>query len=315
MSRMGLVFHEDYTKHETGFGHPERPARLVALREHLDRCGLLSDLIQIAPRPAPLEVVEKIHTSDYIQRIESRCAQGPGYLLDGETGVCEASYRIALLAVGGGLSAVDAVMDGAAGPVFCAVRPPGHHAERNRAMGFCLFNNIAIVARYIQDRYDLERILIVDWDVHHGNGTQNAFYDDPTVLYFSIHAYPHYPGTGSVRETGIGAGEGYTVNVPLPSLCGDEEYLSAFREVLLPKADAFLPDFVLISAGFDAHRDDPLAGMGVTEAGFEEMTRIVKGIAHRRSRGRLVSLLEGGYHLDALSRSVEEHLSALMSDP
>jgi acetoin utilization deacetylase AcuC-like enzyme len=221
------------------------------------------------------------------------------------------SYRVARLAVGGALAAVDAVTRDQVRNAFTAVRPPGHHALRDRAMGFCLFNNIAIAARYVQEHHGLERVLIVDWDVHHGNGTQAIFYEDPTVLYFSTHQYPFYPGTGAANETGAGAGLGFTVNAPLPAGSGDEEITTAFRGKLIPAAEAFRPQFVLVSAGFDAHRDDPLALLRVTEAGYAALTGIVLDLADRFAGGRLVSLLEGGYNLQALARSVEAHLRVL----
>jgi acetoin utilization deacetylase AcuC-like enzyme len=211
------------------------------------------------------------------------------------------------------LAAVDAIMRGEVEHAFCAVRPPGHHAEAAHAMGFCLFNNVAIAARYIQKHYRASRVLIVDWDVHHGNGTQHSFEQDPSVLFFSAHQFPHYPGTGRSAERGTGAGEGFTINVPMDAGDGDEEYHAVFMNVLLPAADAFKPEFVIISAGFDAHRDDPLASMGLTEAGYSDLTGLVAGIARRHAQGRLLSALEGGYNLPALSASVDAHLKALLA--
>jgi acetoin utilization deacetylase AcuC-like enzyme len=210
------------------------------------------------------------------------------------------------------MTAVDAIMEGQVDQAFCAVRPPGHHAEAARAMGFCLFNNVAVAARYIQERHGIQRVLIVDWDVHHGNGTQHSFDDDPSVLYFSTHQYPHYPGTGAATERGNGKGEGLTINVPMSGGQGDEEFREVFEKVLVPAADSFNPGFVLISAGFDAHRDDPLAGLGLTEDGFASLTQIVAGIALRHASGRVVSCLEGGYNLRALSASVDRHVQALL---
>jgi acetoin utilization deacetylase AcuC-like enzyme len=233
-------------------------------------------------------------------------------LLDSpDTGIGPDSYEVALLSVGGVLTAIDKVMMGKISRVFCAVRPPGHHAEKGRAMGFCIFNNVAIGARYLQGKYSLERVLIIDWDTHHGNGTENAFWSDPTVFYISIHQYPHYPGTGSRLEKGIEAGEGYTLNIPLPAGSGNKEYIEAFNELLVPAINTFSPQFILISAGFDAHQDDPLSGMLLTEDGFEEMTRIILQVAQEHCQGRIVSVLEGGYNLIALSRSVERHLYIL----
>jgi acetoin utilization deacetylase AcuC-like enzyme len=197
--------------------------------------------------------------------------------------------------------------------VFCAVRPPGHHAEANRAMGFCLLNNVAIAARYAQKKHGLSRVLIVDWDVHHGNGTQHSFKDDPSVLFFSTHQFPHYPGTGRESERGRGAGEGYTINVPMEAGEGDDEYRAVFHKVLVPAAERFKPELVIISAGFDAHKDDPLASMGLTESGYAELTDIVAGIAKTYAQGRILSSLEGGYNLTALSVSVDAHVRGLLA--
>jgi acetoin utilization deacetylase AcuC-like enzyme len=196
--------------------------------------------------------------------------------------------------------------------VFAAVRPPGHHAEKTQAMGFCIFNNIAIAARYLQKKYKLEKIFILDWDVHHGNGTQHSFEDDPTVFYCSLHQYPHYPGTGAARERGTGAGEGFTLNIPMSAGSADEEYLTAFEEKVILAADSFAPDFVLISAGFDAHQDDPLAGIRLSDDIYYQMSKTMKEISERHCSGRLISFLEGGYNLSALARSTAAHLKALM---
>jgi acetoin utilization deacetylase AcuC-like enzyme len=204
-------------------------------------------------------------------------------------------------------------MQGRVQNAFCAVRPPGHHAESTHAMGFCLFNNIAITARYLQQRHGLERVAIVDWDVHHGNGTQRTFYEDPSVFFFSTHQYPYYPGTGKADETGMGRGTGFTKNVPLPAGMGDTEYLQIFNTVLRPALKAYRPDVVLVSAGFDAHRDDPLAGMKLTTEGYVALTRVVKEIAGEFCQGRILSCLEGGYNLEALGASVEGHLRELVA--
>ena len=307
---IGFIFHPDYLKHETGRRHPEDPARLSAIVHHLDARGMLAELVQAEPTEPALDWLTLAHTPEHIKAVEAACARGR-QALDPDTYVSTGSYRAAVLAVGGALQAVDQVMEGTVASAFVALRPPGHHAERERAMGFCLFNNIAIAARYAQKRYGVKRVLIVDWDVHHGNGTQHTFEDDPSVLFFSTHQYPFYPGTGRASERGTGAGLGYTVNVPLAAGCGDREYSEVFEKILYPAAQAFRPDLVLISAGFDAHREDPLAGMNVTEEGYERLTTIVRDIAEQCCGGRLVSLLEGGYNFEALARSVEQHLRIL----
>jgi len=232
--------------------------------------------------------------------------------LDPDTAMSPGSLAAAYLAAGGVLAGVDAIMTKQVDHVFCAVRPPGHHAEAGRAMGFCLFNNVAIAARYVQKKYDLTRVLIVDWDVHHGNGTQHSFEDDPSILFFSTHQYPHYPGTGRASERGKGAGEGFTINVPMEAGEGDNEYRAVFHKALVPAADDFRPEFVIISAGFDAHRDDPLANMGLTEEGYADLTGIVAGIAKRHAQRRILSSLEGGYNLRALAASVDAHIRALV---
>ncbi len=307
----GLVSDPAYLQHDTGSSHPESPSRLDAITRRLREGGYGQKLSMIAPYTPERRWLETVHHPGLIDRIE-RTVPASGYAqLDADTTIGPGSYRAALQAVGGTLAAVDAVMAGRVANAFCAVRPPGHHAEPARSMGFCLFNNVAIGARYAQQRYGLSKVLILDWDVHHGNGTQAAFYDDPTVLYVSLHQFPWYPGTGDRDEVGKGPGEGYTVNVPLSAGRGDDEYLKAFDVQIGPAVCAFAPDFILISAGFDAHRDDPLAQMRVTEEGYRAMTCRVTGWAGTFCRGRIVSCLEGGYNLDALGRSVEQHIGAL----
>jgi acetoin utilization deacetylase AcuC-like enzyme len=311
----GFVYGHIYLKHDTGAGHPERAERLTAIVNRLKQSELLLKLVAIEPVVASPEWLTTVHTAKYVARVKKSCQAGAGYLDSGDTPVCVNSYDVALAAVGGVLSAVDAVMNGKVTNAFCAVRPPGHHALKDRAMGFCLFNNVAIAARYIQKKHKLAKVLIVDWDVHHGNGTQAAFYDDPTVFYFSAHQSPFYPGTGNAEERGEAKGVGFTLNVPLPAGSGDAEYQKAFEERLKPAAKAFKPDFVLISAGFDAARDDLLGRMKLTPAGYAALTRIVKGIAEEICHGRLISILEGGYNLDALAASVEAHVRTLKEPP
>jgi acetoin utilization deacetylase AcuC-like enzyme len=310
--RTGFLYDEIYLRHHTGAGHPERPERLTAIVARLKQKGLLTSLVSLKPAPASTLWLTTVHTPQYVERVRQSCQAGIGYVDTPDAPVSTDSYKVALAAVGGVQCAIDAVMEGKIDNAFCAVRPPGHHALKDRAMGFCLFNNVAIAAKYIQKQYKLPKVLIVDWDVHHGNGTQAAFYDDPTVFYFSTHQSPFYPGTGNAEEKGQGKGLGFTCNVPLPAGCGDAEYRQAFEEQLQSAADAFKPDFVLISAGFDAAQGDLLGQMKLTPQGYAQLTRIVKDIASRYSRGRLVSVLEGGYNLDALAASVEAHLRVLM---
>lgn len=308
---IGLLYHPTFLQHDAGAGHPERPERLRAIVEHLKTTDLWAGLAHVEPEPADERILRLVHPASYIDKIRRACQDGPT-ALDPDTVASPGSWEAAVRAVGAVTQAIDQVMAGTLAAAFCAVRPPGHHALADRAMGFCLFNNVAIGARYAQQRHQLRRILIVDWDVHHGNGTQEIFYEDSTVLYFSTHQAPFYPGTGMRRETGAGKGQGFSLNCPVTEGSGDEELIRAFEEVLLPAAAKFRPDLVLISAGFDAHRDDPLAGLQVTEAGYARLTALVLHIVKASCPGRLVSVLEGGYHLNALGCSVEAHLRALV---
>lgn len=316
MGSTGFVYHPIYLRHDTGRSHPESSDRLLAIESRIKKSGVYDQLIRIDPPSSPRPDVERwigrAHRLSHIQRIRESIPPTGQVYLDPDTPASHLSYEVSQLAVEGALIAADKVMAGVVAQAFCAVRPPGHHAESNRAMGFCLFNNVAVCARYIQERYGFKKIAIIDWDVHHGNGTQQIFYEDPSVLYFSIHQFPLYPGTGTERETGAGPGQGYTINCPLPPGKGDDEYVGIFEKILVPALKSFVPDFILISAGFDAHREDPLAGMQVSDAGFGELTRIVKASADALCQGRIVSCLEGGYNLGALGRSVEQHLITLM---
>jgi len=308
----GLVYDDIYLEHKTTEGHPEAPQRLVAIVDRLKAKGLYPQLFKLSPRPVSSEWLTMVHSPEYIQRVRRSCEEGAGYLDSMDVPISPKSYEAALAAVGGVLRAIDAVMEKKVTNAFCAIRPPGHHALKDMAKGFCIFNNVAIGTCYVQKKHGLLRILIVDWDVHHGNGTQATFYNDPSVLYFSVHQYPFYPGTGSETEKGSGKGFNYNINVPLPAGSGDADYVRVFNEKLEPAAFAFSPDFVLISAGFDAHKDDLLGSMKVTAQGFAELTQIVKAIAEKYCEGRLVSILEGGYHPDGLAASVEAHIQVLM---
>lgn len=313
MGKTGLVYHPAYLEHDMGMGHPESPNRLLAIVQQLEQSGTMAQLTRIAPRMAEDDWIAKVHTVAYLASLKQHAPASGRVSLDPDTSMSPGSLTAAYLAAGGALAGVDAIMNREVEHVFCAVRPPGHHAEANRAMGFCLLNNVAIAARYAQKKHGLSRVLIVDWDVHHGNGTQHSFEDDPSVLFFSTHQFPHYPGTGRESEHGRGAGEGYTINVPMEAGEGDDEYRAVFQKVLVPAADEFKPELVIISAGFDAHKDDPLASMGLTEAGYADLTGIVAGIARRHAQGRILSSLEGGYNLTALAASVDAHVRGLLA--
>jgi len=311
----GFVYHEDYLKHDTGY-HPESAERLVSIMRKLKEVGITEKMKRILPVKASNEQIQYVHADGYIKKVEAMC-KGGGGMLDPDTPLCSDTYEIALLSAGGVTKAVDEVMlkaDNGVRNAFALIRPPGHHATSNKGMGFCIFNNIAIAAEHLKRKYDVKRILIADWDVHHGNGTQEVFFDDPSVLYFSTHQYPHYPGTGWIDEVGKGEGEGFTVNVPLPAGTDDAGYLYALRNILVPLAMDFSPEFVLVSAGFDAHVDDPLASMNVTSPGFGLFTDVIKEIAGENSKGRIVMTLEGGYNLNALAESTLSVFDSLLSN-
>jgi len=299
MKDTGFVLDERYRLHDTGPGHPERSDRIgVLMRSIEERPGLR----RIAPRAATGDEITLVHDERHFDAVD-RTSGLARAAFDADTPVSADSFGTACLATGGVLAAVDAVMAGEIDNAFAMVRPPGHHAERSQAMGFCLFNNIAVGAAYLRRRYGLNRILIMDWDVHHGNGSQHSFYADPGVLFISTHRYPFYPGTGSIDEVGRGEGEGYTVNLPLPAGFGDTEYDELFEAVVVPIAEAYEPEFVLISAGFDPHARDPLGGMAVTEAGFARMARRLLDVAEHCAQRRCVAVLEGGYDLQAIRDS------------
>ncbi len=301
MLKTAVVADRRYLKHFAGRAHPERPQRaevLIEMAESLKRPGL--ELL--APRDATLDEIGLCHSTAYVKMV-ARTATVDRYDFDHDTHTSRDSYATAILAVGGVLRAVEAVLEGGADNAFAIVRPPGHHALPGRAMGFCLFNNVAIAAACLVRQKGLRRVMIVDWDVHHGNGTQEMFYEAPEVLYVSTHQFPHYPGTGSLHEIGAGAGEGYTVNLPMPANCGDGEYLRIFDELILPIGRKFKPEFILVSAGFDGHFRDPLASMRLSEDGFVAMARRVKLLAAECAGGKMVAALEGGYDLQALANS------------
>ena len=313
-SHTGLVYNDRFLLHNTGPGHPERSERLRSIEARLKSSGQWKKVHHLIFDRAPDEWILKAHSSQHLKFVREGCERGVSVLDGGDTHACPSSFDVALLAAGGALAAVDAVMTGILRNAFCAVRPPGHHAGRNSVMGFCLFNNAAIAARYARDVHNVDRVAIVDWDVHHGNGTQEIFYDDKSVLYVSTHQYPFYPGTGSRDERGAGEGEGYTLNIPLRAGSGEPEYIKAFTEEIVPALARYQPDLIIISAGFDAHIDDPLANMVITEETFAAMTSMVVGAADACCGGKVVSILEGGYNLNALARCVEAHVQVLLQE-
>ncbi|MCH7797691.1 MAG: histone deacetylase [Planctomycetes bacterium] len=295
-------------EHDPGPGHPECPQRLEAVCDALRRQPVAGTR-WATPHPARRSLIERIHAPAYVDRLDE--LRGTSATLDADTRVSPGSIAAARLAAGAAVDAVTAVISGRARRAFALVRPPGHHAEADRAMGFCLFNNIAIAAAHARAELGCRRVLIVDWDVHHGNGTQHAFFDRSDVLFFSTHRYPFWPGTGDLHEIGADAGIGFTVNVPLPAGCGDTEYRAVFDRLLVPVADDFEPELVLVSAGFDAHVRDPLGGMSMTTAGYGSLCVVVRELADRLCGGRLVLILEGGYDLDALASSVRTCVEVL----
>ena len=310
---VGIVRDEIFLEHITDDYHPENPNRLkyiYSMLNSVDKEGIT----YTSPRIATHEEIALVHDHAYIASI----AATEGKIqrrLDPDTVTSPKSYEAACIAAGGVLQLADMICASEIKNGFALVRPPGHHAEKNRAMGFCLFNNIAIGARYLEKKYGLSRILIVDYDLHHGNGTQHSFYDDSTILYFSTHQYPYYPGTGWYNETGEGDGKGYTINIPLSYGMGDDDYTYAFQEILLPIADRYKQEAVLVSAGFDAYYNDPLGGMTVTEGGFASMTRILLGIADTHCGGKVLCSLEGGYDLNGLTTSVKAVIMELKGTP
>lgn len=306
--KTGICTDPLFLKHDTGLGHPESKERLMSILSFLDSKSYFKDLPSFSSIPAGIEDLERVHSTHHVKNILSK--KGKKGYLDGDTPYSESTSEAALLSAGSGLVLADKVMDGSIKNGMAIVRPPGHHAEKNTAMGFCLLNNIAVTARYLQSK-GFQKIAIVDWDVHHGNGTEDIFYEDDSVFFISSHQYPFYPGTGSEKDRGVGRGEGYNLNLPLQRGGGDETYVSLFKEKVIPELEKFQPSFILLSAGFDAHKKDPLAGMELSTHGFEKLTHLLKKFSEDLCQGRLISFLEGGYDLKALAESVEVHVAAL----
>jgi len=308
---VAIFYHPDCLLHDTGTHHPECSERLSTTKQALEESDISGLLHWHQPAPAPAKWIEAVHSPEYRQYIEKSCLQGRHTVDFGDTIICEDSYHAALLSAGGGMAAVDAVLQDGYHAAFSLMRPPGHHASSEKAMGFCLFNNVAIAAHYAEAAYGIERICIFDWDVHHGNGTQDIFYSSPSVLFCSFHQLPLYPHSGECHEIGMGPGKHLTVNCPFPEDTGIDHFLETLEHDLLPRITAFEPGLFLISAGFDAHRLDPLAGLRLENHDYHKLTMWVNQLAERYTHGRVVSILEGGYHLQSLSGSVVEHVRAL----
>jgi acetoin utilization deacetylase AcuC-like enzyme len=305
-----LIYDAAFANHDTGH-HPENPDRLRVILSALEGDEpLWAKLDKLAPEAAADEDITRCHSRRLVEQMRSLCERGERYV-DLDTVISAESFDVARLAAGAALAAVDQVFSGAAENAFALVRPPGHHATPDQAMGFCLFNNAAVGARYAQARWGAERVLIIDWDVHHGNGTQDIFYEDPTVFYFSTHQYPYYPGTGAASERGSNQGEGTTLNIPLGQGTSACAHRQAFGDALKAIEEKFPPDLIIISAGFDSRRGDPLGGLMLEDSDFREMTKEVMGMAERHAAARVVSVLEGGYNLDTLGETVRTHVAAL----
>ena len=311
MNKTGYISDPFYLKHKNE-PHPENPGRLNAIQKNIESSKYYNNLTLIQPRKATVEDIAKVHGTGYIRSVEDSCRNGVRNL-DADTVISADSYQAALLSAGAGLEALDKILEGTVGNAFCAVRPPGHHAEQNKAMGFCLFNNVGVIARYAQDVKNIQKIFIFDWDVHHGNGTQHSFYKDSSIYYSSIHQYPFYPGTGGVDETGTGDGLGSNLNIPMRAYSYDTDYINAIEHKLIPVIQKFNPDLIIISAGFDAHENDPLAQINLSTDCYGKMTQKLMEIANDVCNGRILSMLEGGYDYSALADSVQLHVETLAS--
>jgi acetoin utilization deacetylase AcuC-like enzyme len=312
--QVGWVYHDLFTQHDTGPRHPERADRLRAIVQGIKQAGLDQKLTPLKFKAAPLPPIEAVHDADYLRRAHDAFDLGQHHL-DPDTPINDISFDAAMLASGGILAACDAVMAGEVKRAFCAVRPPGHHAERDRAMGFCIINHVAVAAQHLISHHGLQRVAIVDFDVHHGNGTQHIFEDRADVLFISIHEDPThlYPGTGYAHEIGKGPGEGFTLNIPMDPHTGDKQWIDAMQRTIVPRLHTYKPQFLILSAGFDAAADDPLAHIEMTTEGFAAISRHLVAAADDLCGGRIVSSLEGGYDLRSLSQGVNAHLQALLS--
>ena len=313
MSKTTVFYDPIYLEHDNGQGHPERPERLLTTMQLLEEVGLSDKVSIISPRDASVEEIGLVHPRRYIAKVKSVAESGGGWL-DPDTHVGVRSYDAALKSTGALLEGLERMFSGDIDNAFCMVRPPGHHATAERGMGFCLFNNNAVAARYAMEKFGVSRVFILDWDAHHGNGLQDIFYDDNKVLYISLHQYPHYPGTGGAGEVGIGAGEGYTVNFPLPARSGEEIYLAAFDQIIMPIARQYEPELVLISAGYDGHFSDLLCSMLLRGSSYAEMTSRLKGLAEEFCGGKMMAALEGGYNLGGIAVSMADTIAVMAGE-
>ena len=307
----GFLYDARFLEHDAGRNHPERRERLVATMDWLTQCPWFDRLEDVDATMADPAWIEAVHDASYVTRADEACRAGAPYLDVPDVGVSRRSSDVARLAAGGAIALADRIVSGDIENGFALSRPPGHHAEQGMALGFCLFNNVAIAARYVQRAHGVDKVLVLDFDVHHGNGTQHTFEEDPSVMYASLHQYPYYPGTGAASETGTGRGTGATVNCPMPAGAGDTEYERAFTERILPAADDFAPEFVIVSAGFDAHAADPLAQIRLSTECYGWMSERIMELADRHAGGRVLSMLEGGYNIDVLPKCIAVHLETL----
>jgi acetoin utilization deacetylase AcuC-like enzyme len=313
MSSTAVFFDPIYLDHDTGFGHPERAERLQVTMQMMEESGLAGKVEIVAPRDATVDEIKLVHPKSYIDKVKSMALSGGGWL-DGDTPVSPRSYEAALRSAGAALEGLERIFSGRADNAFCLARPPGHHALPIHGMGFCIFNNNAVAARFAMENFGVSRIFILDWDAHHGNGLQDIFYRDNQVLYVSLHQYPHYPGSGSYQEVGSGEGEGYTINFPLPPRSGEEVYMAAFERVILPVARQYQPELILISAGYDGHFSDPLCSMLLTSGSFARMTSVLKELASNLCSGRIMAALEGGYNLMGVAASICNTIAVLAGE-
>ena len=308
-----FLYDELFLKHETGEFHPENPQRLISIYTRLKSSGIFENVIKLKPEKINYESLKNVHDPLYIKKVEEECRKGYSLLSTGDTDICSSSNDVALYAAGGVLKTLDKIFNSEIKRGFCSIRPPGHHASADIGMGFCIYNNIALAAEHAKSNYNVEKIMIIDWDVHHGNGTQDIFYGDNSVLFVSTHQSPLYPGTGSSTEKGMGPGKGFTINIPMKKGTGNDDIISVFNEIIMPAAKEFKPELTLISAGFDSRKDDPLGGFLIDDDGFRKLTRMVIEISEYSGSGKILSILEGGYNYDGLSSAVFSHMDEMIS--